>query len=59
MKTAREKELQGVNADKAKRTGRHDEQTTSDFVHFVMHFAANRSGERCDLCAGMSPMRYV
>lgn len=35
------------------------ERSTTDFVHYVMHFAANRSGEACDVCDGMYPMRYA
>lgn len=34
-------------------------RSTTDFVHYVMHFAANRSGEACDVCAGIYPMRYA
>lgn len=35
------------------------EGITTDFVHYVMHLAANASGERCDLCAVEGPLQYA
>jgi len=34
------------------------ETVTNDFVHFVMHFTAQASGSRCDMCADERPLRY-
>lgn len=44
-----------------KRTGTAMEDgriVTDDFVHFVVHFAAQARGSRCDMCADDRPIRY-
>jgi hypothetical protein len=32
---------------------------THDFVHFVVHTAANVSGDQCEMCWVKGPIRYA
>ena len=32
---------------------------TDDFVHFVIHVAANSSGAHCEMCRMSGPIRYA
>jgi hypothetical protein len=32
---------------------------TNDFVHFVVHIAANSTGLRCEMCGTKGPIRYA
>lgn len=41
-----------------RRTAEDSRIVTDDFVHFVVHFAANAIGNRCDMCTDERPIRY-